>query len=111
MNVVGFSILKYLTIFIPQLIILSACIYYLVKKFSIEGLLLTIGAIVGLLFTIFSIIVLPYLCQKNIIDPIFGQMKIMSIIGPVNFIASIAFAIGFFMLICKMLLKKKEVLY
>ena len=75
MKEIGFSILRSLTFIIPQLIILSACIYYLIKKTTLDGILLILGSLVGLAVTIFQIIVLPYLYQKNIVDPITGGIN------------------------------------
>ena len=99
MKEIGFSILRSLTFIIPQLIILSACIYYLIKKTTLDGILLILGSLVGLAVTIFRIIVLPYLYQKNIVDPITGGINLMTFIGAISFIGSLAFSTGLFILI------------
>ena len=99
MREIGFSILRSLTFIIPQLIILSACVYYLIKKTTVDGILLILGSLVGLAGTIFHVIVFPYLLQKNIIDPITGDIKMMTFIGSISFIGSLAFSTGLFILI------------
>lgn len=108
MNDTGTYILYSLTFLIPQLIILSACFYYLIKKITAVGLLLFMGTMIGLLLTIFNIIVLPYLYKEQILDQSTHIILSMSILGPLSFLASLSFSTGFFLLIYNVIKNKKE---
>ena len=96
----GISILSLMTMIIPQLIIFSACIYYVVKKITPEGILLCIGALTGLFGIIFHFTFIPYLLHRQIIiKSITDEIRIRSLIRPVSLIGSLTFAVGFFILI------------
>ena len=109
MKELGLSLLSGSTTIIPQLVLLSACIYYLTKNVSADSILLFIGAIMGLIGTVFSVLVIPYLYKKNMLDSITGDMKVLAIVGIIGFIAALAFAVGFFMLVYNSTQRSKEV--
>ena len=92
---------------IPQLIILAACIYYLTKKVTIDGILLILGSVIGLLSTVFNVFIIPRLIQNNLIDTINGRISIMTLAGIISSLAYLAYSIGFFILIYNTVQEKK----
>jgi len=95
----GFNLINFMHI-IPQLLIIIACIHYLRAKTGIEGILLFGGALIGLLIRIFYTVALPYFFKSYA-----GYTGILLIINVIGLLASIAFAIGFLMLISRLDLK------
>lgn len=105
MEEIGMRIVSNLAFLIPQSVILTACIVYLVKKITVDGILLIIGSFIGILVSIFQLNVMPYLINQNVIDP----MALMKILGPINFLASLGFSTGFFILIFNTLKFRKQI--
>jgi len=83
---------------IPQLVVLSFCIYYLVKLKSVDGFLMTVGTFIGILRTILSVFI-PYLMSKTEADPY--NMRFYTISSFVGFAGYMAFVVGFVILILK----------
>jgi hypothetical protein len=77
---------------IPQLAVLATCIFYLVKKGSIDGILLTIGSFIGNAISIFYLFIWQQLMTG-------GNTDALKAIGPIGIIGSLTFVIGFIILI------------
>jgi energy-coupling factor transporter transmembrane protein EcfT len=99
MNELTLNIIKSLPNTITQLVMIFACIYYLVKKTSLDGILLTIGSILGFLVMVFHSIIMTYLLKEKLIDPLYELDKVLMQVGIVGFISAVIFTVGFVMLI------------
>jgi len=89
---------------LAQLFIIGICLYYLIKKPSIEGWFLLLPSLVMLLMRLCNMIVVPILFQKQFITPDYWSVvgPLMSLIG---FFAEIIFGIGLLMLVHKVIKK------
>lgn len=52
---------------LPKLVVLAACIFFIAKETTTEGVLLFLGALFGIFSSILYSIVPPYLRQINVI--------------------------------------------
>lgn len=91
---------------VPQGLILAACIYFITKRVSAEGILLLTASFLEILFYTFEMLVLPYLYKNNTIPLTFGPTSLYNILSIVHFFIGLVFAIGFFMLIYQVIKKK-----
>jgi hypothetical protein len=92
-------LLTILTAIVPQLVIFSASIMYIIKLRRIDSLLLFIGSFIGILVTGFQFIIKPFVQTENPLDSIELDIRIMNYIGPISFLGSLAFCVGFLLLI------------
>jgi len=94
------QILKNLFYLLPHLFVLIVCIYYMVKKASVDAVLLTIGSFLGLLTSVFYMIILPLFWSYGS-DSFSSREMIISAVGMVGFFGSVMFAVGMLLLIIK----------
>ncbi|PKV50518.1 hypothetical protein ATE84_2576 [Aquimarina sp. MAR_2010_214] len=88
---------------IPQLVIVILCIYYLIKVGSkIDGVLLTIGSIISILCNISNVVGAVYISTLGVDS----YVIYLYIIQGFSILGSILFAIGFFILIRKIIKNK-----
>jgi hypothetical protein len=87
---------------IPSVLILIGAIQLVSKFFEPEAYLMLIGAITAILSTTFYSIVLPLLPS----DVYSLQMSYFSIVGAVAGLGHLAFGIGFFLLVRKLVARK-----
>ncbi|WP_340202360.1 hypothetical protein [Ascidiimonas sp. W6] len=97
----AYNLINALLFLIPQCIIIIACILYLIKKISLEGILLLTGALIALLVSLFYQLIWPYLLQENFVDA--GSTMIFLIVGGISLLGSLSFAIGFYLVTQKAL--------
>lgn len=92
---------------IGGIIVLAGSIYYLNKKNSAEGWLMTIGSLLSLIFQALYSFIIPWLI--NYLDwsaeYLSSFYSIMNIVGHLNYLI---FAVGFFMLIQKSVNKNEK---
>ncbi len=101
------QILNAISAILPQMVVVGICLYYLLKKFSIDGVLLSLGAFFSLLITIFYVVVLPYLFESEIMDISSESYTIfLAIVNVISFFASVLFAVGLVLLVNKVLKAK-----
>jgi len=100
MAITGVSLFFNLIYLIPQIIILYACIRYVSKKSSNDGILMTIGTAVHLLISLFYQVIVPYLYSYDSYSNYYNYASILNVI---SFIGSCLFAAGLLMLINKFL--------
>ena len=86
-----------LFIMAPQLAIVGFSIYLLIKRKSIESILLTIGSILTLAVWNMNIALPAYLYEKGLED----KMEMMAYFGYLGTLGSFVFAIGFILLVRK----------
>ncbi|MDJ1494695.1 hypothetical protein QNI19_17285 [Cytophagaceae bacterium DM2B3-1] len=91
---------------LPTLFQIGICIYYYSKNRSTDGILLIIGSGIHLL-TSFMYVAIPFIMQSNNL-PVSNVSSIYQIVGGFNFIGTIAFLAGLFMLIQKMVAHKES---
>lgn len=95
-----FFLLRALINVIPLIIVLIASAYYLKKKSSVDGLLMTIGSFVEILSTIFHLVIVPnWQLNGELISS--DKISIISIISLIGFFAILTFSIGLVMLVRK----------
>ena len=82
----------------PQFAIVGFSIYLLIKKKSIESLLLTIGSILSLVVWNINMALPEYLYEKGLDD----KMEIMAYFSYLGTAGSFIFAIGFILMIRKL---------
>jgi hypothetical protein len=92
-------LLSILTATIPQLVIFSASVIYLVKLRRIDSVLLFIGSFIGMLVTAFYFIIKPLINMGNTVNYLEQDIGLMNFIGLINVLGSSAFCIGFLLLI------------
>lgn len=95
------SVLKNLTGIIPSVAVLAATIYYISKRSTPEGYMLTIGALIGLLTHLFYSIGIPLLTRNGGADAFSAYQAYIIPVGIISTIGAILFAIGLFMLVHK----------
>ena len=106
MENLGLYFLQSLTSLIPQLIVFSACIYYISKKKTIAGIFLIIGSVFGLLSSIFYGMLMPYMIAGNRLQIEFYDSSMMLVIRAIGFLMSMLFSIGLFLLIHNIVKKR-----
>lgn len=90
---------------VGETVVLGGSIYYLVKEKSVEGWLMVTGMFFVILAGAFQMYIFPSLIQKNDID----AMKVIDyyyVFYAFNIFFSLIFAIGFLMLVMKVVKKK-----
>lgn len=97
MNII--DLIKGFINFVPQLLIFALCIYYLVRKKSADGILLSIGSFIGLLVSFIYIFLVPFLISRNVIGFTSGRITVFDFVAIIGVIGSLAFAVGLFLLI------------
>ncbi len=83
----------------PQVLIFIGCIYYISKNSTLEGFLLFGGSLMGIFSSLYFFIVVSGIGYNHFVT---------NIIYTLGTIGSISFAIGFFMLIQKLVKSKEE---
>jgi hypothetical protein len=91
---------------LPEVAILIACIYYLVKNKSIDSILLTIGTFIGFCVMLFWRLVFPLLQRTSSSHDY--TMVLVNTLGFIGFVGSVLFAIGLFMLVTKVIKHKSS---
>jgi len=87
-----------LTSVISPLIVLATSCYFVIKKASIEAILLLIGAGTGFILTLIYSVLMPYL-MRNQHSAYPDITTIYTILGVVGFFSGLSFAMGFVILI------------
>lgn len=85
---------------IPQIIVVTAVMMYVAKRFSVEAVLMMVGSIIGLMSSIFYVLVLPWLSEA------YGMAwypSYAALIGVVGTLGGLCFAIGLLLLVLKIL--------
>ncbi len=98
MDSIGSNIISSLGYLVPQFIIAGACLYYLMRKSSVDAILLAIGSGIGALLSIFNVIIIPVLYESGY-DVYSDSGLYFQVIGPVGLIGSLLFASGLIVLI------------
>ena len=94
-----YNILMAVIFLFPQLIILIACIFYLAKKATIDGVLLLIGTLAVVMVIVFNNLILPGILQQHHHN--FEDQSLFYVTGAISFLSALIFAIGFLLLILK----------
>lgn len=97
-----------LTSIISPCIVFGTCCFFLVKKSSVEAILMTIGSGIGLLITLFYAFLMPLLMAGQ--NLAYTEVsKYYSIVGIISFIASLCFAAGLLILVINTVKKQPVV--
>ncbi|WP_316824331.1 hypothetical protein [Pedobacter miscanthi] len=108
MNSILSTLLSLVSIISPVIVFGTSC-YFLVKKSSVEAILMTIGSGIGLLVTLFYSALMPLLISSQHLA--YTEVsQYYSVIGIISFIASMCFAAGFVILIINAI-KKNNVFH
>lgn len=83
----------------PQILIFVGCIYFISKKSTLEGYLLFSGSLIGIFSNFYFFIVVSRMGYNQFVT---------NIIYTLGTIGSISFAVGFFLLIHKLVATKEE---
>jgi hypothetical protein len=81
-----------------HLITLGICVYYIIKKQSIDGYLLASGAFIHILTSVFYSAVLPVLARTGDFS-IYQNSLLIMVVSVIGFLGSVLYIIGFIMLI------------
>lgn len=81
-----------------HLITFGVCIYYIIRKQSIEGFLLAAGAFIHILTSVFYTIVVPLLVRTGNY-PVYENRFMFTVAGAISFIGSLIYIIGFIILV------------
>ena len=88
---------------IPNIIILIATLLYITRRFTMDGLLMMIGAVIGLLSSVFNTVIMPWL---------FGTYGVkwyesyMMLVAGTSVIGGLCFSIGLLLLVQNVLSSK-----
>jgi len=95
----GMMFLRAVMFIVPETISLAACIYYLSKKITPDGILLTTGVLTGLSLGFFNIFILTRFYSSE------NYFMIFQITSVIAFLGSIAFGIGLLLLVRRVIEK------
>lgn len=108
MNSILSNLLSLISIISPC-IVFGTCCYFLIKKSSVEAILMTIGSGIGLLITLFYSFLMPLLISSQ--NLAYTEVsKYYAVVGIISFIASLCFAAGFLILVINTV-KKNKIMY
>jgi Na+-transporting NADH:ubiquinone oxidoreductase subunit NqrD len=108
MNSILSNLLSLISIISPCIVFGTSC-FFLVKKTSVEAILMTIGSGIGLLITLFYSFLMPLLISAQRLA--YTEVsKYYSIVGIISFVASLCFAAGLLILIINTV-KKQAVIH
>ncbi|SKC42927.1 hypothetical protein [Ohtaekwangia koreensis] len=94
------EVLQKIVSVIPSLAVLAATLYYISKRSAAEGYLMAIGALIGLLTHLFYVVGIPLLTRDGV-DSYAAYQPYLIPIAILSTLGAMAFAIGLFMLIHK----------
>ncbi|QDW27817.1 hypothetical protein [Pedobacter sp. KBS0701] len=107
MNSILSNLLSLISIISPC-IVFGTCCYFLVKKSSVEAILMTIGSGIGLLITLFYSFLMPLLISSQ--NLAYTEVsKYYAVVGIISFIASLCFAAGLLILVINTVKKQAVV--
>ena len=92
---------------IGEIIVLGGSIYYLAKEKNAAGWLMSIGSLLGILCVAFQTLVFPFIITKKEMDSV-TAMDFYYVFYGLNILFSLLFAIGFMMLIIKVVKKRRD---
>lgn len=108
MNSILSNLLSLISIISPC-IVFGTCCYFLIKKSSVEAILITIGSGIGLLITLFYSFLMPLLISSQ--NLAYTEVsKYYAVVGIISFIASLCFAAGLLILVINTV-KKNKIMY
>ncbi|MFF5382142.1 hypothetical protein [Pedobacter suwonensis] len=108
MNSILSNLLSLISIISPC-IVFGTCCYFLIKKSSVEAILMTIGSGIGLLITLFYSFLMPLLISSQ--NLAYTEVsKYYAVVGIISFIASLCFAAGLLILVINTV-KKNKIMY
>ncbi|ELR68278.1 hypothetical protein C900_00581 [Fulvivirga imtechensis AK7] len=88
---------------LPQMVIIGFCLYYWSKRQSIDGILMTIGSVI-----IFAVSVFTTFAPQFLFNTDTDYVTIMMYVSGIGGIGSIAFAVGFGIMIASVLKEKRN---
>ncbi len=90
---------------IPALVTLGICGYYYIKSRTPDAILLLVGSGIHMLTSLMYAVVVPILTRTNN----WGRVNsIYTLLAIINFVGTVAFVIGLFLLIQKVLEQKEN---
>jgi len=96
-----FEVITKLLVLAPQLFVSLTCLYYLIRKLSIDSFLLTIGSFLSFICSLTTVLILPALISLDMENiPMY-----FTLIAALGFVANILFAIGLLVLVNRYLNK------
>jgi hypothetical protein len=99
-----FSAFTSLLSMLPELAVVSLCIYYYSQRRSVDGLLMVTGSVLSILisgfYRLFPIINMDLYME-------WSAQNLFMVTGVIGFIGSVSFAVGLGMLILEMINKAK----
>ncbi|WP_293787605.1 hypothetical protein [uncultured Pedobacter sp.] len=98
-----------LTPIIPPCIVFGACCFFLIKKSSVEAILMTIGSGIALIVNILYSFLMPLLMAAQNLTPT-EVIRYNTIVGVISFTAGLCFAAGLLILVINTV-KKNKVIY
>ncbi|WP_412467173.1 hypothetical protein [Pedobacter sp. KLB.chiD] len=91
---------------IPPCVVFGACCFFLIKKSSVEAILMTIGSGMGLIINLLYSLLMPLLMASQNLTPT-EVMKYNTVVGVISFIAGLCFAAGLLILVINNAKKSK----
>ncbi len=105
MDQIKIDIVGNLKFFMPQLIILGICLIYWIRIKSIDGFFLTLGSGLSFLVLVYYLFIKPAIWFK--VENLHSHYQLDGILSVASFLSSMAFIVGFLMLIMKQFKKSK----
>ncbi|MFN8255223.1 MAG: hypothetical protein U0W24_06005 [Bacteroidales bacterium] len=87
--------------FLFQIIVFGACAYYVSQKQTTDSILLALGSFIHLFTSLFYTVGIPVLTRMG--SNIYGNTMLFNIVGFFSFLGTIAFSLGFVLLIIEKL--------
>jgi len=105
MDQIQIDILGNLKFFLPQLSILGICLVYWIKLKTIDGFFLSLGSGLSFLVLIYHLFIKSVLWLQ--VEDLHNHYQLDGILSVASFFSSMAFVIGFLILVMKQLKKSK----
>jgi len=105
MDQIQIDVLGNLKFFLPQLIILGICLIYWIKLKTIDGFFLSLGSTLSFFILVYHLFLKPILWLQ--VENLHNNYQLDGILSVTSFLSSMAFIVGFLMLIMKQLKKSK----
>lgn len=105
MDQIQIDVVGNLKFFLPQLIILGICLIYWIKLKTIDGFFLSLGSGLSFIVLLYHLFIKPTLWVQ--VEELHNHYQLDGILSVASFLSSMAFVIGFLMLIMKQLKSSK----
>jgi len=105
MDQIQIDVLGNIKFFLPQLSIVGICLIYWMKLKSIDGFFLSLGSGLSFLVLVYHLFLKPVLWLQ--VEDLHNHYQLDEILSVGSFLSSMAFMIGFLMLIMKQLKNSK----